>query len=64
MAQNGHNNPYTDSHCKDYMIVLIGKIFKREIFTTKEIIYAIRNNNRTIDQMNLQEKLKLLEPLD
>ena len=31
MAQNVHNNPYTDSHCKDYMIVLIGKIFKREI---------------------------------
>ena len=65
MAQNANNsNPITYSHCKDYMNVLLGKILKREIFTTKEIVGAIRNNNRALDQMDLQEKLKLIESLD
>lgn len=64
MAQNANNNPITYSHCKDYMNVLLGKLLKREIFTTKEIVDAIRNKNRAFDQMDLQEKLKLIESLD
>ena len=43
------------------MNVLLGKIFKREIFTTKVIVDDIKNNKRAIDQMDLQRKLKILE---
>ena len=64
MGQKAHNNPNTHSYCKDYMIVLKGKIFKREIFTTKEIVDDIKNNKKGFDQMDLQEKLKISESLD
>ena len=46
------------------MIELQGKFFKREIFTTKEIVDIIKNNNRGFEQMDIQEKLKLSESLD
>ncbi len=64
MRQNANNNPNTGSHCKNYMNVLLGKIFKREIFTTKVIVDDIKNNKGAIDQMGLQRKLKVLESLD
>ena len=47
------------------MFELHGKFFKREIFTTKEIVDIIKNNNnRGFEQMDIQEKLKLSESLD
>ena len=63
MEQKAHNNPNTGSHCKDYMILLLGKIYKREIFTTKEIVEAI-GNNKAFYQMDLEEQLKIIESLD
>ncbi len=35
MGQKAHNNPNTGSYCKDYMIVLQGKIFKKRNFCYK-----------------------------
>ena len=63
MEQNANNNPNDVGYFKAFITDLFGGIFKGEIFTTKEI-GTIRTNAKSINQMNIQEKRKLLESLD
>ena len=49
MEQNANNNPNDVGYFKAFITDLFGKIFKREIFTIKEI-GTIRTNDKSINQ--------------